>query len=232
MEEALELVNPVLGLIIETISDNELTSEILNIGTKVIDTAIPSVKITLKLINHFRILKFKSFLKGINSSCVKNKKTGKELGELLTLYSKKIIYADFIVNSYEAAIKAKSKKNTATLGYYLAHNVFIKKDITLEEMIILNCLSEMTDTETDMFLSVFNKVKEKDGIKYFNPNEIEVTPYDTYSIQLMVEGLKNHRIVSRGIGGFEFVEQFGVCIFTETTQKLYDLLVESCVYSC
>jgi hypothetical protein len=231
MEEIFEIANSLSDNLIEIISDDELTTNILNMGAETLETGIPVFKLARKLISSFKILKFRSFLKGINSACNNNKKTGKDLGELLISYSKKKLYSDYIVNIYEAAENAKSLKNTAVLGYYLAYNAFHAKNVTLEELIIANSLRELTDTETEMFLYIYNFVKEKDGLKYFNPNEMDITNFDIYSIQLMIEGLKNHRIVSRGIGAFDVIEQFGVCIFTETTRKFYDILKDSCVYN-
>jgi hypothetical protein len=228
MEEYFEIINSVTDNLIEIIGDEKLVKPILELSSDVIDTAIPGFNIALKLTQKVRILKFKSFLKGINKLCLKNHIEGKSLAEKLIKLSEKKLYKEFIYQTYESAVAAKSIKNTAILGYYLAQNAFFNKTINMEQTIICNALKELTDLESEIFIYIHDCEYKKfeNDLTYFDSRDIKIKKYDDISIQMVVEQLKNLRIFGRGIGSFEFSEQHGICIFTEITNKFYELLNE------
>jgi hypothetical protein len=232
--ELFEIINTLSDDLIQIVNDENILKPILEIGTDVLDTSIPGFKLVIQVTNRMRLMKFKYFLKGIYSICQNNDISGNVLSEKIKRLTKKKLFSEFIVNTYESAIEAKSINNTAILGYYLGKNAFLEKDICLEDIIICNCLRQITDLETEIFFNIYDKVKLMDGddkIEFLDPRNISNLNYDIYSVQLVIEELKNHRIVGRGIGSFDYIEQFGVCIFTNTTHNFYKLIKETHLFS-
>ena len=230
MEEVFETINTLSDNIIKIISDETIIKPIVEISSDVLDTSIPAFKLVLNITYKIRLLKFKSFLEGIYSECKNININGSELKDKLIKLSKKKIFNDYIIHTYESAVNSKSIKNTSILGCYLAKNAFLKGEIKIEHFILCNALRELTDTETSIFVYLFDKVRKIDNLEYLNPNNINDPIYDIYSMQLVIEQLKNIRIVNRGVGGFDCIEQFGVCIFSELTHTFYNLLKENKIY--
>lgn len=224
MEEIIDLLNSLSDDIIKNITDTEILKPILDVGFNVLDSSLPAFKIALNITNRIRVHKFKAFLEGIHTSCANNEINSQTLKSKLLKLAKKPIYAGFITNTFESAVNSKSLKNTAILGFYLADNAFFEKDISLEQIIICKALRELSDLEVDIFQKVFIMAKKEDGYLFIDPRDITITEYDVYSMQLVIEALKNYRIVGRGIGGFQFSEQFGVCLLTETSKTFYTLI--------
>jgi hypothetical protein len=228
-EYYLELIRSISDNIIDIIGDSSKLAPILELGSDILDTSIPGFKIALELTGKIRIYKFKSFLQGINEYCLKNDIIGKYLSEKLVQLSKKKLFKEYIYQTYESAVNAKSIKNTAILGYYMAKNAFLKNDINIIQIIICNALKELTDIETEIFMYIYNNEYKKslDDKEYFNTNDIKTKIHDQILVELTVEQLKNLRILGRGIGSFEYSEQQGVCIFTDVTHEFYKLLIET-----
>jgi hypothetical protein len=224
MEEIIDLVNSLSDDIIDTITDTEVLKPILEMGFDVLDSSLPAFKIALSVTNKIRVHKFKAFLEGLHISCVNHEINSKALREKLLKLSEKQIYSEFITNTFESAVNSKSIRNTAILGFYLSENAFFDRDINLEQFIICKALRELSDLEVEIFQKVYGMAKKEHEYLFLDPRKIIVTEYDVYSIQLVIEALKNYRIVGRGIGGFELSEQFGVCLLTETSKTFHTLI--------
>jgi hypothetical protein len=224
VEEIIDLLNSLSDDIISNITDTEILKPILDVGFNVLDSSLPSFKIALNITNRIRVHKFKAFLEGIHTSCMNNEINSQILKSKLLKLAKKPIYAGFITNAFESAVNSKSLKNTAILGFYLADNTFFEKDISLEQIIICKALHELSDLEVEIFQKVYILAKKENGYLFIDPRDITITEYDVYSMQLVIEALKNYRIVGRGIGGFQLSEQFGVCLLTETSKTFYTLI--------
>ena len=224
LENGVDFLQSLAHIIIETVSDTERAKPILEMGSSVIDASIPGFKLGLELISVVRVQRFKSFLLGISRSCEQNQDNGVVLKEKLLKLADKQVYQEFICDAYESAMSARSIKNAGILGFYLSQNAFLKEEITVGKLAICHALKELADIETDIFIHIYNSATKKDNLRFFESNHNELGAYDKASVELVIEALKNSRIVGRGFGSFEYTESAHICLLGAIADEAYELI--------
>ena len=226
-DEVLDLTTAITNELVDILKDDTILNNILDLSGDVLETGVPGIKLAFSITNKIRIAKFKSFLIGYSRMVnAKNYDTSK-LHEKLIKASQNTAYREFIYNTYESAIQAKSVRNTAVLGYVLGLTVLQKENISIKEIILIDALKEMTDFETLVLIDIFNKVSLS---SYFGAEDIKGSKYEITDIQFTIEKLKSLRIALRGSGSFEEVESFGKCQFSVTTVDFHNALYSSQVF--
>lgn len=221
LENTVEIINGIGELLIDTISNTEQIEQIVDIGSDILNVSLPGFKLALNITNKIKVQKFKLFLIGIHKSCTNQKVNGRTFKDKLLQLSSKSIYRDFLTSAYESAINAKSLKNTAMLGFFLAKTTLNKIDLNLESFIICNALKELSDLEVEIFQKIYeHKIVEKEG-DYIDINKVKIDELDIETLELVIEIFKTVRIVSRGIGSFEFSEQARLCRFNKISESFY-----------
>lgn len=156
---------------------------------------------TIKFLNNSRkalsLIKFKFFLKGLNYENV-----DKESINMLVEYVDNPIKAEFITNSFAKIVTTNSKLACCIMGLMLNEMSKNKREVSQEELMILQALPMLNDFDVKNFNYLYKVVLERNG-KNHNITDTDyskaaqICNTTTRNIRLTVGVLEKYNLVDR-----------------------------------
>lgn len=156
---------------------------------------------TIKFLNNsrkaFSLIKFKFFLKGLNHENV-----DKESISMLIEYVDNPIKAEFITNSFAKIVTANSKLACCIMGLMLNEMTKNKREVSQEELMILQALPMLNDFDIKNFNYLYQVVLHRKG-KNHNimdrdySKAAQICHTTTCNIKLTVDVLEKYNLVDK-----------------------------------
>lgn len=156
---------------------------------------------TFKLLNNSRkalvLIKFKFFLRGLN-----HENTDKESVKKLIDYVDNQEKAEFITNSFDKILTSNSKLSCCLMGLILNDMVKQKRDVSQEDLIILQVLSVLNDFDIKNLFYLFEIVLRKNTRNHIVADKdisecAKVCNTTTKSIRMTINILEKYNLMDK-----------------------------------
>lgn len=178
--------------------------------------------------------KFKNFLKTYAESFSSNNLNSFENTEKLKNYLKVERNFNFLSDTIENAINAKSIYGSMILGYYAGQILAGSERIRFKELIIIEGLKELNDIEISCFFRIYSVANLAKPVHIGNLNEIKLMHYFA---SLTVEKMIQLRMLEKDAGIYlynddeEENENTASFISTDIAEDIFFLIKDTPIYN-
>lgn len=174
-------------------------------------------------------MKFKRFLKAY-ANAINSEIRPTELTPRLQKYLTTDKNIEFVVETIESAMNAKSVKCSGILGFFAGCIIRGSKDVEYKDFIVINALANLIDEDLDYFAKLYQHIPSEKRYKNYRVcdmlEELRSLGLDRFHLELTLEKLKNNHIVGFDAGGLGNVgNAWGAFRFNENTDYFYNLLI-------
>jgi hypothetical protein len=229
--------NEIIEVLSSVIKENQKTineiCQYAQMGFNFISTGLDGLEVingTLKIFNGVKIILLREFLnsfyKGISNGKIPSDNDVIKLKKYMNK-RKNVIYINRIIDD---AVNTRSVKASMILGYYVGQLISKEKDINYMDELIINALRNLFDDDIENFKRVMDylSVEKLDKNYYTNDyikDKLQLKDDEIYSIELMIEKLKNFQILGYGVGGFGM--EYGVFGIEKISKYFYKLIEDA-----
>jgi hypothetical protein len=175
-------------------------------------------------------IRFKRFLK----SYAKNVKNSFETAQMIDESEKLKVFLmnhrnlNFLYESIDGAINAKSLYCASVLGYFSSLILTKQTDIGYKELIFLNALRSLNDIELETSISIFDSIYDWTDTQNIKNNErLKTNPFIA---ELVIQKLKYLQVVQEVGWGIGVDNGPGSFRPYDMTEYFYELLKDSGIY--
>ncbi|WP_409289644.1 hypothetical protein [Peribacillus sp. SCS-37] len=194
------------------------------------DIVLP-LKITISTLNIARLRKFKSFLKGF-ANMVDSDNVNEQYIRKIENYLSKEMNLDFIAETVDSAIEAKSTKCSAILGYFAGTILLGLDDIQYKDTTIVNALKIMNNIDISHFFKIYKKFYNpqvvKRSFRVSMDEQFSDLGIDTFELESTIEKLKAVQVLGYDSGGLGNVgNAWGAFRFNDNSTYLSEIISKS-----
>lgn len=200
--------------------------------TETIQDIVMPLKILMPAISLAKGIKFKRFLRKFAEK-VNEGTVGEEFLGRLNSYLQREANLEHIADIISSSVETKSSICSAILGYYAGLTLNDSSIICYKDMVILNALKIMNNSDINNFLLVFERFNETNRSVNSQrvhdlKEEFEGFGVSVFELENTIEKLKSIQVIGYDVGGLGGVGfAWGSFKFNENTQYLYDVIKKS-----
>jgi len=153
----------------------------------------------------------------------------------LTKYMGNDKNVQFVAETIDSALNSRSVTCSAILGYFAGSILSETKAIEYKDLIAINALKIMVDEDLDNFLTLYDLILNNPAYRQIEDQHhvgsFEELDGRHFVIEMTVEKLKSIQVVGYKMGGPWTPSGWGIFLFNENSDYLYDVIVKAGAHS-
>ena len=196
--------------------------------TDTLGDVVAPIRALIGFHNQARRMKLKGFLKQY-AERIRSDNPSDMLVPKLEKYLSKLKNLEFIAQTIDQALAAKSVRCSCILGFFAGDILSNSIDSSYRDFLLINGLANLIDEDIANFVTLYELLSYRErveGLRIYDMRErLDLIKVDSFQFELTVEKLKAALLLGWDVGGYGNVgNAWGGFIFNENSDYLYSLI--------